>query len=216
MIRDVQEAMMALDYGGHAVVVIVPRGLTLGGGCEIALHAARVQAAAETYIGLVEVGVGLIPAGGGTKEMLARAMEKVYRLDADFLPPINVSSRPSGSRKVASTSGTDAQRMSSQSEPTDAITMNTERLLSDARHRLCSVAPEGYRPPSPTLAIPVGGETVLAPLKLGVHLAWRAGRISDHDAVIGRKLAWILAGGNLRTRAPCRSSSCWISNARRS
>jgi 3-hydroxyacyl-CoA dehydrogenase len=93
-----------------------------------------------------------------------------------------------------SASGPDAVRLG-YLRAVDGITMNRERLLADAKAKALQRVKEGYQPPLPRAAIPVGGETVLAPLKLGVHLAWRAGRISDHDALIGRKLAGILAGG---------------------
>jgi 3-hydroxyacyl-CoA dehydrogenase len=192
MVRAFQGATMALKYA-DVPVVVAPAGLTLGGGCEVALHGARVQAAAETYIGLVEVGVGLIPAGGGTKEMLARAMEPLPPA-ADPLPHVQRVFETIGFAKVA-TSGPDARRLGYLRDG-DGITMNRDRLLADAKAHALQLAP-GYRAPQPRTAIRVGGEGVLAVLKLGVHLAWRAGRISDHDAVIGRKLAWILAGGNL-------------------
>ena len=192
MIRQFQGATMALKYAGVPVVV-APAGLTLGGGCEVALHGARVQAAAETYIGLVEAGVGLIPAGGGTKEMLARAMEDLPP-GADPLPHVQRVFETIGFAKVA-TSGADARRLGYLRDG-DEITMNRERLLADAKAHALQLAP-GYAPAQPRAAIRVGGEGVFATLKLGVHLAWRADRISDHDAVIGRKLAWILAGGNL-------------------
>jgi 3-hydroxyacyl-CoA dehydrogenase len=192
MVRAFQGATMALKYA-DVPVVVAPAGLTLGGGCEVALHGARVQAAAETYIGLVEVGVGLIPAGGGTKEMLARAMEPLPAA-ADPLPHVQRVFETIGFAKVA-TSGPDARRLGYLRDG-DGITMNRDRLLADAKAHALQLAP-GYRAPQPRTAIRVGGEGVLAVLKLGVHLAWRAGRISDHDAVIGRKLAWILAGGNL-------------------
>jgi 3-hydroxyacyl-CoA dehydrogenase len=192
MIRGFQGATMALKYA-DVPVVVAPAGLALGGGCEVALHGARVQAAAETYIGLVEVGVGLIPAGGGTKEMLARAMEALPA-GADPLPHVQRVFETIGFAKVA-TSGADARRIGYLRDG-DEITMNRDRLLADARAHALQLAP-GYAPPQPRSAIPVAGEGLFATLKLGVHLAWRAGRISDHDAVIGRKLAWILAGGNL-------------------
>jgi 3-hydroxyacyl-CoA dehydrogenase len=192
MIRAFQGATMALKYS-DVPVVVAPAGLTLGGGCEVVLHGARVQAAAEAYIGLVEVGVGLIPAGGGTKEMLARAMEALPP-GADPLPHVQRVFETIGFAKV-STSGPDAHRIGYLSEA-DEITMNRDRLLADAKALALQLAP-GYAPAQPRAAIRVGGEGIFATLKLGVHLAWRAGRISDHDAVIGRKLAWILAGGNL-------------------
>ena len=191
MVRAFQGATMALKYASVPVVV-APAGMTLGGGCEIVLHGARVQAAAEAYIGLVEVGVGLIPAGGGTKEMLARAMEGVPA-GVDPLPLVQRVFETIGFAKV-STSGPDAKRIGYLRDG-DEITMNRDRLLEDAKAQALLMAAD-YSPPQPRGAIRVGGEGVLAALKLGVHLAWRAGRISDHDAVIGRKLAWILAGGN--------------------
>jgi 3-hydroxyacyl-CoA dehydrogenase len=151
-----------------------------------------VQAAAESYVGLVEVGVGLIPAGGGTKEMLARAMEGAP--PGDPLPHVQRVFETIAFAKV-SASGPDAKRLG-YFRDADEITMNRDRLLADAKTRALAMAPD-YRPAQPRQAIRVGGEGVLAALKLGVHLAWRAGRVSDHDALIGRKLAWILAGGNL-------------------
>ena len=193
MIRSFQGATMALKYA-DVPVVVAPAGLTLGGGCEIALHGARVQAAAETYIGLVEVEVGLIPAGGGTKEMLARAMEPLPA-SADVLPHVQRVFETIGFAKIA-TSGPDARRIGYLRDG-DGITMNRDRLLGDAKAHARQLV-QGYTPARPRAAIRVGGEGVLATLKLGVHLAWRAGRISDHDALIGRKLAWILAGGNLQ------------------
>ena len=190
-IRTFQQANMALRYA-DVPVIAAPAGLTLGGGCEVAMHADRIQAAAETYMGLVEVGVGLIPAAGGTKEMVARAAEQMAPGATDYLPPIQRAFETVGFGKVSS-SGPDAERLG-YLRSTDAITMNRERLLADAKARALQRATEGYQPP-PRTAIPVGGETVLAALKLGIHLAWRAGRISEYDVVIGRKLATVMAGG---------------------
>ena len=194
MIRAFQQTTMALRYS-DVPVIVAPAGLTLGGGCEMSLHGDRVQAAAETYIGLVEAGVGLIPAGGGTKEMVARAAEGMPAGTTDFLPAIQRAFETIAFAR-ASTSAADAQRLG-YLRPVDAFTMNTERLLSDAKARALQRVEEGYHPPAPRLAIPVGGDTVLAPLKLGIHLAWRAGRISDHDVVIARTLATIMSGGTL-------------------
>ena len=194
MVRAFQQATMGLRYA-DVPVIVAPAGLALGGGCEIVLHADRVQAAAETYMGLVEVGVGLIPAGGGTKEMVARAADQLRPGSSDLLPPIQRAFETIGFAKT-STSAADAQRIG-YLQPTDAWTMNRERLLSDAKARALQRVREGYQPPVLRTAIPVGGDTVSAPLKLGIHLAHRAGRISDHDALIGRKLAMIMAGGAL-------------------
>ena len=198
MVRAFQGATMALKYA-DVPVVVAPAALTLGGGCEVALHADRVQAAGETYMGLVEVGVGLIPAGGGTKEMLARAMEAAPAShstgsgQADPLPIVQRVFETIGFGKV-SASGPDARRLG-YLRPVDAITMNRERLIADAKAIALARAAD-YAAPRPRTAIPVGGEGVLAALKLGVHLAWRAGRLSDHDALIGRTLARILSGGD--------------------
>ena len=192
MIRAFQGATMALKHA-PVPVVVAPGGLALGGGCEIVLHADRVQAAAESYIGLVEVGVGLIPAGGGTKEMLARAMENAPAA-VDALPYVQRVFETIGFGKVG-TSAPDAGRLGYLRD-VDSVSMNRDRLIADAR-ALAIARADDYVAPQPRKAVRVGGEGLLAALKLGVHLAWRAGRISDHDALIGRKLAWILAGGNL-------------------
>jgi len=194
IIRQFQQSTMGLRYC-KVPVIVAPAGLALGGGCEICLHADRVQAAGETYMGLVEVGVGLIPAGAGTKEMVARAAEQMAPGSTDFLPTIQRAFELIGFAKT-SASGPDAQRLGLL-RPVDAITMNRDRLMADAKARALQRVRDGYQPPPPRTAIPVGGGNVAATLKLGVHLAWRAGRISDHDALIGRKLATIMAGGDI-------------------
>jgi len=192
MIRAFQRATMSLKYA-DVPVVVAPAGLALGGGCEIALHADRVQAAAEAYIGLVEVGVGLIPAGGGTKEMLARAMDSLSP-NADPLPLVRRVFETIGFAKV-STSAPHARQLGYLREA-DGISMNRDRLKEDAKAIAIARVPDYVRP-QPRSAVRVGGRSLLAALKLGVHLAWRGGRLSDHDALIGRKLAWVLAGGDL-------------------
>jgi 3-hydroxyacyl-CoA dehydrogenase len=194
MIRAFQNATQALRFA-DVPVVVATAGLTLGGGCEISLAADRVQAAAESYIGLVEVGVGLIPGGGGTKEMLARAVDGLPPTYGDILPFVQRVFETIGFAKV-STSAPDAVRLD-YIDATDRITMNRERLMADAKAFALERAREGYQRPVPRTNIVVGGEGVLAALKLGIHLALRAGRISDHDAVVGRALANILTGGAL-------------------
>jgi 3-hydroxyacyl-CoA dehydrogenase len=194
MIRAFQGSTQALRFA-DVPVIVAPAGLTLGGGCEITLHGDRVQAAAESYVGLVEVGVGLIPGGGGTKEMLARAVADLPANHPDLLPFVQRVFETIGFAKV-STSAADARRLGFLDEA-DRVTMNRERLMADAKELALERAREGYQRPVPRTAIPVGGESLLAALKLGIHLAWRAGRISDHDAVVGRALATILAGGAL-------------------
>src|SRR6266508_1805045 len=194
MIRTFQNSTQALRYA-DVPVIVAPAGMTFGGGCEIALHGDRVQAAAESYIGLVEVGVGLIPGGGGTKEMLARAVDGVPSTNADLLPFVQRVFETIGFAKV-STSAADARRLGFL-DAVDRVTMNRERLMADAKAYALERVREGYRKPAPRTAVTVGGDSVLAALKLGIHLAWRAGRISDHDAVVGRALANVLAGGAL-------------------
>jgi 3-hydroxyacyl-CoA dehydrogenase len=194
MIRAFQNATIGLRYA-DVPVIVAPAGLALGGGCEVTLHGDRVQVAAEAYIGLVEVGVGLIPAGGGTKEMLIRGVSHLPQPKADPLPFVQRVFETIGFARV-STSGQEARRLGYLRD-VDGITMNRDRLLYDAKMLALERVREGYQKPLPPKAIAVGGEGVLAALNLGLHLAWRGGRISDHDVVVGRKLAWVLAGGSL-------------------
>ena len=194
MIRAFQGATQALRFA-DVPVIVAPAGLTLGGGCEIALHGDRVQAAAESYIGLVEVGVGLIPGGGGTKEMLARAVAGLPATHGDLLPFVMRVFETIGFAKV-STSAADARCLGFLNDA-DRVTMNRERLMADAKAHALERVHDGYQRPAPRTNISVGGDSVLAALKLGIHLASRAGRISDHDAVVGRALANVLAGGAL-------------------
>jgi 3-hydroxyacyl-CoA dehydrogenase len=194
MVQAFQRATQALRYA-DVPVIVATAGRTLGGGCEIALHADRVQAAAESYIGLVEAGVGLVPAGGGCKELIARAVEDVPAPAADLLPFIQRVFETIGFAKV-STSAADAKRLGFLSD-SDRVTMNRDRLMADAKALALERVAEGYRRPAPRSAISAGGETLMAALKLGVHLAWRAGRLTDHDVVVGRALAYVLAGGAL-------------------
>ena len=194
MVRAFQSAVLGLRYA-NVPVVVAPAGLTLGGGCEIVLHGDRVQAATELYMGQVEVGVGLIPAGCGTKELLARFSDQAQNSTADTLPYVQRAFKLIGFGTV-STSGPDAHRLGLLREG-DRFTMNRERLLSDAKRSALDLAHSGYQPPQQRMDIPVGGADIKAAVELGVHLAWRGGYISDHDAHIGRTLAGILAGGDL-------------------
>lgn len=191
MVRSFQAAVTGLRYAGVPVVVAAA-GPTLGGGCEIALHGDRAQAAAETYMGQVEAGVGLIPAGGGAKELLARGMARLPPGAADPLPAVRHAFELIGFGRV-STSAADARRLGLLRDA-DGVTMNRERLLSDAKAHALALARGGYRPPLRS-GVPVGGDGVRAALALGAHLAWRGGRISEHDALIGRRIAHVLAGG---------------------
>ena len=194
--RFFQSSVMSLRYSPKPVVV-APFQMVFGGGCEMVLHADRVRAAAETYIGLVEVGVGIIPAGCGTKEMLLRAMDSIPdgMKDADPFPFVKRAFETIALAKVA-TSGAEARDFGFLREE-DSLSMNADRLIADAKREVLSLAASGYVQPQPRTDILALGNPALATLKLGVHLMKRAGYISDHDALIGEKLARILTGGDL-------------------
>jgi 3-hydroxyacyl-CoA dehydrogenase len=194
--RYFQSSVMSLRYSPKPVVV-APFQMVFGGGCEMVLHADRVRAAAETYIGLVEVGVGIIPAGCGTKEMLVRAMDSIPAdmKDADPFPFVKRAFETIALAKVA-TSAEEARDFGFLREE-DSISMNADRLLADAKKQVLALAASGYVQPQQRTDILALGAPALATLKLGVHLMKRAGYISDHDALIGEKLARILTGGDL-------------------
>lgn len=195
MIRTFQASTMSLRYSPKPVVV-APFGMTFGGGCEYTLHGDRVRASAETYIGLVEVGVGLIPAGSGTKEMTMRAMDAAKKTpDADPFAYIKKLFEMIGMGKVA-TSAEEARSWGILREE-DSITMNRERLIADAKQEVLNLAASGYVQPQQRTDILALGESALSTLKLGLHMMKRGGYISDHDELIGKKLAKILTGGDL-------------------
>ena len=185
MVRTFQRATQAIKYNPKPVVV-APFGLTLGGGCEIALVGARTQAAAETYMGLVEVGAGLIPAGGGTTEMVART-GSTPRLLREVFENI-------GMAKV-STSAEHARQLH-YLRPEDGITMNLDRLIHDAKAEVLHLADAGYRP-TVRRDLPVFGESAAAQLKLGIYLMQQSGNITEYEAHIGNKLVYILCGGDV-------------------
>ncbi len=192
-VRAFQGANMALKYAPKPVVA-APFGLTLGGGTEISLHCARVRAAAETYMGLVEVGVGLIPAGGGTKEMLVRAMDNVPK-DEEADPFVHVKEifTSVGMAKV-STSAEEARRLRYLSSR-DSISMNRDRQIADAKQLALDLVKLGYRPGKPREDILVLGQAAFAKMKLGLHLMRQAEYVSDYDVVVGTHLAKVLSGG---------------------
>jgi 3-hydroxyacyl-CoA dehydrogenase len=194
--RYFQSSVMSLRYSAKPVVV-APFQMVFGGGCEMVLHADRVRASAETYIGLVEVGVGIIPAGCGTKEMLVRAMDSIPAdmKDADPFPFVKRAFETIALAKVA-TSAEEARDFGFLREE-DSISMNADRLIADAKQQVLALAAAGYVQPQQRTDILALGAPGLATLKLGVHLMKRAGYISDHDALIGEKLARILTGGDL-------------------
>jgi 3-hydroxyacyl-CoA dehydrogenase len=196
MARVFQQSTMSLRYSPKPVVV-APFQMVFGGGCEMVLHADRVRAGAETYIGLVEVGVGIIPAGGGTKELLVRTLDSIPKgtSDADPFPFVKRAFETIALAKVA-TSAEEARALGFLSAD-DTISMNADRLIADAKKEVLSLAASGYVAPQQRTDILALGEPALATLKLGIHQMKRAGYISDHDAEIGTQLARILTGGDL-------------------
>ena len=208
VIHSFQQMTAAIKFCPRPVVA-APFGLTLGGGAEICLHAARRQPHAETYMGLVEAGVGLIPAGGGAKEMLLRAFDAATALAPP--DPRDPPSRFAQSAELAtalkrtletiamakaSTSAAEA-RFLGLLAPADRITMNRDRLLLDAKAQAAALAEPGYAPPQPRTQIPAPGLAALATLEMGIYLMGEAGYASEHDQKVARWAAYILAGGRI-------------------
>jgi 3-hydroxyacyl-CoA dehydrogenase len=197
-VRRFQGANMALKHAAKPVVV-APQGMALGGGCEVCLHGARIQAAAETYMGLVETGVGLIPAGGGSKEMIVRANEHAAGGESlDLFHAFKPVFETLAMAKV-STSAEDARGLGFL-RPADFISMNGDRLVADAKAAALALVEEDYRPalaPPTEPSIRVLGEELIAGAKLAIHMMLRGEYISEYDAHVARKLANVLAGGPL-------------------
>ncbi len=193
-VRQFQRANMALKYAPRPVVA-APQGMALGGGCEINLHSARIHAAAEAYIGLVEAGVGLIPGGGGTKEMLIRANEQTAGGDSlDLMHAFRHVFENIAMAKV-STSAEEARSLG-YLRPADLIAMNRDRQVADAKQTALAMVRAGYHPPAPA-EIRVLGEEFLAVAKLGIHMLIRGEYATEYDGVVARKLAYVMAGGGI-------------------
>ena len=195
MVRSFQEMTLAIKYSAKPVVA-APFKLALGGGAEVVLAAPRVQAGAELYIGLVEAGVGLVPAGGGAKDMLLRAVDPLPP-GAELLPAVSEVFQTIAYAKV-STSAEDARKLRFL-RPGDGITMNPDRLAADAKQAALEIVREGYRPAyaGPRTDIRVPGEAGLAELKLGIYLARRGEFISEYEAAVAGRIAHVLCGGEL-------------------
>src|SRR5437016_2775139 len=201
-VKQFQNINLAIKYAPKPVVA-APQGMALGGGCEVSLHASRIQAAAEAYIGLVETGVGLIPGGGGTKEMLIRANEHAAGgEELDLFHALKPIFEAIAMAKV----GTSAEecRDLGYLRREDGVSMNRDRLVADAKEAARSLVRGGYKPlgatwpgGAQTTQIKVLGEQFLAGAKLAIHMMLRGGYASEYDAHVGRKLANILAGGAL-------------------
>ncbi len=204
-IRQFQGMTQAIKFSPKPVVA-APFGLCLGGGTEITLHAAARQPHAELYAGLVEVGVGLLPGGGGCKEMLLRAVDSAAAIrpgrgeSIELMEGMKKAFETIATGKVA-TSAHEARGLGFLHE-SDNITMNRERVLADAKARALELVRAGYEPPQPRLDIPAPGENVLAALRLGVHIMRQGEYISDHEVKIATKVAEVLCGGNVTSGTP--------------
>jgi len=193
-VRMFQNATMRLRYSSIPVVV-APHGLTLGGGCEICLHADKVQAAAETYIGLVELGVGLIPGGGGTKEFALRVSDEMQPNEPETIPLQN-RFITIGTAKVA-TSAFDGFNIGILRKGIDEVTMNQSRRIGEAKKSVIELYDRGYTQPKERSDIRVLGRTGLGMLYAGINGMWRGNYITDYDVKIAKKLAYVMCGGDL-------------------
>jgi 3-hydroxyacyl-CoA dehydrogenase len=195
-IRQFQRATSSLRQFEKPVVIAV-HGYTLGGGCEVAMGGDYVIAAAESYVGLPEVGVGVIPGAGGCKEMLIRCTENAPRSDeTDYFPYVRKAWETIGLAKV-STSAHEAIRNGHLRERETTIVLNRDWLIGEAKAKVLQLAAQGYRPQPPRNDIPAIGEAGIAQFKLILHLMRRAEQISDYDVKIGTRLAHVLCGGDL-------------------
>jgi 3-hydroxyacyl-CoA dehydrogenase len=206
MVRQFQNMTQLIKFSPNPVVA-APFGMTLGGGCEVSLHAAARQPHAELYMGLVEVGVGLLPGGGGCKEMTLRAIDAAQSIrpegrgeSVEMMEAMKKAFETVAMAKV-STSAFEAKGLGFLGRG-DEITMNRERVLSDAKAHALELARSGYRAPVPRTDLPAPGENILATLKLGVHLMRQGEFISDHEVKIANKVAEVLCGGAVTPGTP--------------
>ena len=193
-IRLFQNTMMKVRYSAIPVVV-APHGLALGGACEMSLHADKVIAAAETYTGLVEVGIGVIPGGGGTKEFSLRAADEMHHGEPET---ITLQNRflTIATAKVA-TSAHEAFDLGIYREGTDEISINIARRISEAKQAVISIFDNGYTMPVQRNDIKVLGRSALGALYAGINGMWRANYATDHDVTVAKKLAYVMCGGDL-------------------
>ncbi|WP_121663337.1 3-hydroxyacyl-CoA dehydrogenase/enoyl-CoA hydratase family protein [Metabacillus litoralis] len=194
VVHQFQQAMMKIKYSKKPVVA-APFGMTLGGGAEICLPASSIQASSETYMGLVEVGVGLIPGGGGNKELYIKQLSNMPKgADFDLQSVANKVFETIAMAKV-STSAAEARKNQFLNNR-DNISVNSDHLLYDAKQRVIELYDNGYQPPVRN-KVPVVGETGYATLLLGAQSMHLSGYISDHDLKIAKKLAYVIAGGKV-------------------
>ena len=201
-IKALQDAFMKLKYLDKPVVA-APAGMALGGGCEICLASDRVRFAAETYMGLVEVGIGVIPAWGGCKELLIRNTEHLFEVQRGGVYPKQIEFMPFVARAFetiamakVSTSGPEAIKLG-YLRPTDKLTVNRDYLIEDAKKTVLAINLEGYTPLRPLEEIRVAGENTFAMMKLALWTMHEQGFALDHDVTVGTKVAYVLCGGNV-------------------
>ena len=193
-IRAFQNMNMRVRYSGIPVVV-APHALTLGGGCEMSLHADRVVASAETYIGLVEFGVGLIPGGGGSKEMTLRASDAYGdgNIDEQVLREYYLTI----AMAKVSTSGHEAYDLKILRAGRDEVVINPKRVITDAKRAVLEIAADGYSKPIPRKDIKVLGRSGMGMFYAGANAMMSGNFISPHDQLISQKLATVMCGGDL-------------------
>jgi 3-hydroxyacyl-CoA dehydrogenase len=193
-VRLFQNTMMRVRYSAIPVV-LAPRGLTLGGACEMSLHADKVVPAAESYIGLVELGVGLIPGGGGTKEFVLRAADEVHDGEPET---ITLKDRffTIATAKV-STSASEAFGLGILKNGRDFISINPDRRIADAKNAVLDLYHDGYTSPVQRTDIKVLGRSALGGLYAGINGMWRGNYATDHDVLVAKKLAYVMCGGDL-------------------
>jgi 3-hydroxyacyl-CoA dehydrogenase len=197
-IKSIQDAMMAMKYFEKPIVA-APHGLTLGGGCEVCLSSHRIVAALETYMGQVEIAVGLLPGAAGNKEVYIRCVEGIPDgVTPDLLPFLRKAFENIAMAKV-STSAEEARKLGFL-RPTDKVTANIDHLLYDAKQMVLAMVMEGFKPPRPRL-IPVAGDGGRAAIKLMANTMRQGGFISEYDEFIAGKLAYVLTGGDVLSGA---------------
>ena len=193
-IRMFQQTMMRVRYSSIPVV-LAPHGLALGGGCEICLHADKVIAAAETYTGLVEVGIGVIPGGGGTKEFVLRAADEMHPGEPETITLTNRFLNIA-TAKVA-TSGYEAFDMGIYRKGIDAVSINGGRRIAEAKQAVITMYEDGYVMPVQRNDIKVLGRSALGAMHAGINGMWRGNYATDHDVTVAKKLAYVMCGGDL-------------------
>ena len=201
-VRGMQEALSALRFCAKPVVT-APAGRTLGGGCEVSMAGARAAAAAETYMGLVEVGVGLVPAAGGCKELVRRVVSPPMRAagNADPVPFLQQALQTIATAKVSSSAA--EARASGYLTEADLLVMNRDHQLAEAKRLVLELSDAGYAPPARGKTCYAAGRDALAALRAGLYIMQQGGYMSEYDLHVSRKVAWVLCGGGV-------SSAQWV------